>query len=118
MPTSFDDFWRIYPKKVARDEALRAFAKAIEIAPPQEIIRGAMRYATERTGQDPHFTKHPTTWLSKACWTDPALAPHETPRHARQARCHFNGSVVERIHTDDDFNEVLTRIQTQRRGRE
>jgi hypothetical protein len=68
-PTGFDDFWRVYPKKADRGETIRAFSRAIENAPFEDIVRGAMRYATERNGQDSRFTKHPVTWLSKACWT-------------------------------------------------
>ena len=116
-PTGFDEFWRIYPKKVDRGEALRAFVKASENAPFEDIVRGAMRYATERTGQDPRFTKHPVTWLSKACWTDQTHAQRESLHDPRQTSGRFNGSVLERMHPDTDFTEVLTRIQTQHRGR-
>jgi hypothetical protein len=111
----FDNFWRIYPKKVDRGQALQAFVKASENAPFEDIVLGAMRYATERTGQDPRFTKHPVTWLSKACWTDPTRAQHQPFREPRQAPRRFNGSVLERMHSDTDFAEVLTRIQTQHR---
>jgi hypothetical protein len=113
----FDDFWRIYPKKVDRGEALRAFVKASENAPFEDIVRGAMRYADERTGQDPRFTKHPATWLSKACWTDPTLAQRQSFLQPRQTSSRFHGSVVERMHPDTDFTEVLTTIQTLHRGR-
>jgi hypothetical protein len=117
LPIGFDDFWRIYPKKVDRGEALRAFVKARENAPFEDIVLGAMRYATERTGQDPRFTKHPATWLSKACWTDPTLAQRHSFLEPRQQSCRFHGSVLERIHSDTDFTEVLTSIQTRHGGR-
>jgi len=113
----FDDFWRIYPKKVDRGEALRAFVKARENAPFEDIVRGAMRYADERTGQDPHFTKHPATWLTKACWTDPTHAQRQSLIEPRQTSLRFNGSVLERMHPDTDFTEVLTTIQTLHRGK-
>ena len=29
-----------------------------------------MRYAAQRDGEDPQFTKHPATWLNGKCWTD------------------------------------------------
>jgi len=116
-PIGFDDFWRVYPRKVDRGEALRAFEKAIENAPFGDIVLGAMRYATERSGQDPCFTKHPATWLSKACWTDPTLAQRQSLHEPRQTSRHFNGSVLERMHPATDFTEVLTSIQMQHRGR-
>jgi Helix-turn-helix domain len=110
----FDDFWRVHPKKVDRGQALRAFEKASENAPFEDIVLGAMRYATERAGQAPRFTKHPATWLTKACRTDPTLQSFVEPR---QRSRRFNGSVLERMHTDTDFTEVLTSIQTLHRGR-
>jgi hypothetical protein len=114
--SGFDEFWRIYPKKVDRGEALRAFVKASENTPFENIIRGAMRYATERTGQDSRFTKHPVTWLSKACWTDPTHPQRKLLHEPRQTSRRFNGSVLERMHPDADFTEVLTTIQTLHRG--
>jgi hypothetical protein len=117
LPIGFDDFWRIYPKKVDRGEALRAFVKARENAPFEDIVLGAMRYATERTGQDPRFTKHPATWLSKACWTDPTHAQRQSFLEPRQTTSRFHGSVLERMHPDTDFTEVLTNIQMQHRWR-
>jgi hypothetical protein len=117
-PVGFDDFWRVYPRKVDRGEAIRAFSRAIENAPFEVIVLGAMRYATERsTGHDPRFTKHPATWLSKACWTDPTHAQRQSFLESRQTSRRFSGSVLERMHSDTDFTEVLTSIQTQHRGR-
>jgi hypothetical protein len=31
---------------------------------------GAKRYADQRAGQDPQFTKMPATWLNGDCWLD------------------------------------------------
>jgi hypothetical protein len=116
-PIGFDEFWRVYPKKVGRGETIRAFSRAIENAPFEDIILGAMRYATERTGQDSRFTKHRVTWLSKACWTDPTHPQRKLLLEPRQTSRRFNGSVLERMHPDTDFTEVLTSIQTLHRGR-
>jgi hypothetical protein len=116
-PIGFDDFWRVYPRKVDRGEAIQAFSRAIKNAPFEDIILGAMRYATERAGQDSRFTKHPVTWLSKACWTEPTHAQRQALFEPRQTSRRFNGSVLERMHPDTDFTEVLTSIQTLHRGR-
>lgn len=110
---AFDDFWRVYPKKVALRDAIRAFARAIERGPPDEIIRGAMRYAAERDGEDPRYTKNPATWLNKACWNDPP--PRARPWRDPHVDGRFNGSFATQMHSDDDFDEVLTRIQRQRK---
>ena len=67
----FDEFWAGYPRKVAKDAAAKAYAAAIKRgATPEALHAGAKRYAGERAGQDPRFTKHATTWLNGGCWSD------------------------------------------------
>lgn len=81
----FTEFWRVYPKKVAKAGAVAAWTKARKTADPEAIIAGAMRYAAERSGQDPTYTKHPATWLSKGCWEDEAAPPRPPSAPAGRA---------------------------------
>jgi hypothetical protein len=68
---AFDRFWAVYPKRVAKEAARKAFAKAAENGTDVEaLIAGAQRYAVERQSQDPKYTKHPATWLNAGCWAD------------------------------------------------
>ena len=67
----FASFWKIYPRRVARGAALKAWKRATGAgADPETIIRGAVRYAAERHGEPDRWTKHPATWLNGECWTD------------------------------------------------
>ena len=68
----FDRFWAEYPRKRDKLDAKRAWAKAIKIATPEEIIAGAQRYA--KTAVEP-FVKLPATFLNKGSWMD-----EETPK--------------------------------------
>jgi hypothetical protein len=71
LAAAFAEFWAAYPKRVAKAAAEKAFAAAIKRgADPAALIEGAKRYASERTGQDQKFTKHPATWLNAECWLD------------------------------------------------
>lgn len=80
-PDLFDRFWRAYPRRVGKDAAKAAFAKAIEKgrATAEDLIAGAERYAAERSTQDPTYTKHPTTWLNGGHWADEPARP-QRPR--------------------------------------
>ena len=71
----FSTFWQLYPRRVGKLSAQRAFDKAVETgADPIAIIEGAQRYAEERAGEPERFTKHPTTWLNGHHWEDePAI---------------------------------------------
>jgi hypothetical protein len=71
IAAAFEDFWRSYPKRVAKEAGRRAFEKAIVGGvDPAALIAGAKRYAVERHDEDPRFTKHPATWLNAGCWQD------------------------------------------------
>src|SRR5262245_31027190 len=68
---SFQKFWALYPRRVAKLAARRAFDKAIASgADPDALIAGAQRYAVERAGEPVKFTKHPATWLNAGCYDD------------------------------------------------
>jgi hypothetical protein len=67
----FDRWWAAFPKKIGKLKARRLHAKAVKDgADPHRLQAGAERYAQERAGQDPQYTKHPTTWLRDGCWDD------------------------------------------------
>jgi hypothetical protein len=78
--SDFEDFYRQYPKHVAKAAALKAYRAVITkgLATAAELEAGALRYAAERSGQDPRFTKHPSTWLHGQCWQDEPAAPITT----------------------------------------
>jgi hypothetical protein len=70
LAAAFAQFWAVYPRKVDKLGAEKAFAKACRSVDPVVIIAGAKIYAAAREGQDEKFTKHPTTWLNQGCWMD------------------------------------------------
>ncbi|MBR9765907.1 MAG: helix-turn-helix domain-containing protein [Rhodobacteraceae bacterium] len=71
----FPDFYEAYPRKIARGNAEKAWAKAVKSALPQEIIDGARRYAAlcRQKGTEAQFIAHPATWLNAQRWADEEL---------------------------------------------
>jgi hypothetical protein len=67
---AFEEWWKIYPRKVAKGAARKAYASALKKATAEQLKAGAGRYAAERAGQDERYTKHPATWLNGECWAD------------------------------------------------
>lgn len=67
---AFDQFWTIYPKRVGKLAAAKAWDKALKQATADQIIDGARRYAVERQDENPQYTKHPSTWLNGGHWMD------------------------------------------------
>lgn len=81
-PEAFAEFWKAFPRKRGKQEALRAYLKVIKKTDPAVVLAGAHRYAEERQGQDPAYTKYPAGWLSSGRWADtpePAKNGHHQP---------------------------------------
>jgi hypothetical protein len=76
-PEGFALWWETYPRKAAKLKAVEAYRKTLAqgLARAEELLVGAQAYAQARAGQDPQFTKLPTTWLSGGCWADELAAP-------------------------------------------
>ena len=66
----FETFWEIYPKKVGKLAAQKAFRKAVEDGfEPEDIVAGAKRYAADKNRVDA-YTTHPATWINAGRWLD------------------------------------------------
>ncbi len=93
----FDEFWKAYPRKVGKQAAEKAYAKAAKTTEENVIIAGARRYADDPNRVDA-FTAHPTTWLNAGRWNDEPLP--------------------ERIKTGDEKRAEEKRIIEERRRQE
>lgn len=68
---SFREFWAIYPRRVAKEAARKAYAAALEDgADVAALIEGARRYAAARAGEAERYTAHASTWLRGQRWQD------------------------------------------------
>lgn len=81
----FDVFWSIYPRKVAKQAALKAFVKALQVATPDEICGGAQKYADD-PNRHPSYTAHAATWLNAHRWSDEPLPPRELSKEEKEAQ--------------------------------
>lgn len=73
FPPGFEAFWAAYPRKTAKDNAAKAFAKLR----PDDRLLAAMLAALELQKAWPQWTKdrgefipHPATWLNGRRWED------------------------------------------------
>ena len=70
---AFDRFWSIYPKRLDRNDAMKALVAAIKSgARLDEILRGVETYQQEilRGTIEAKFVRKAHVWLAKGCWTD------------------------------------------------
>ena len=78
MRDGFDAFWLQYPKKAARQAALKAWSRIAASVPTADIMAGLDRATrSEQWAKDGgQFVPHAATWLNGGRWTDdlPAAA--------------------------------------------
>lgn len=67
---AFTEFWSIYPRKVSKPDAQRAWAKAIKRADPELIIAGLRRHLPIWVSAEVQFIPHAATWLNGERWGD------------------------------------------------
>ena len=60
----FDNFWKLYPKKVAKADALKAWNKAIKTKTADELI-GLTKAYSESKLPDITYIPYPASWLNK-----------------------------------------------------
>ena len=92
----FDDFWAVYPRKVAKQDAKKAWDKlkpSEELT--EEIIHGVLRLSTsdQWTREGGMFIPHPATFLNGQRWND------ELPQRR-------NGSIFLEVANEMGANQV------------
>ena len=78
----FEEFWKVYPRKVGKKAALKAWRKA-EDRPALDAILTSLKKATSSvdwTKDGGQFIPYPATWINQARWDD-------EPRAAVQGEC-------------------------------
>lgn len=63
----FENFWLVYPRKINRAVALKAFEKATRKTEADLIISAVRGY---KFADDEQFIPHPATWLNQERWID------------------------------------------------
>lgn len=69
-PGRFEEFWAVYPRRVAKANAEKAWHKAIRTADPPVIIDAARAFAAIKANEDKQFIPYPATWLNQKRWLD------------------------------------------------
>lgn len=81
---AFEEFWLVYPRKVGKGHARKAWDRAIKQASAEDLIRGAVRLA--RQNLEERFTPHASTWLNGERWLDAEPISAQGNPHTAWAR--------------------------------
>lgn len=96
----FEDWWKLYPKKIEKASALKAYrARRVAKAPSEALIAAVRNYATAVEHTERQYVKHAATFLNNSWseWVDgppkdwssgkvsaQPLLSHPLPKHADQ----------------------------------
>ena len=73
MADGFDEFWKVYPKKVAKGDARKAWLQTAKVRPPIETLIKAVfaaRASKQWLKDDGEYIPYPSTWLRQERWDD------------------------------------------------
>lgn len=78
----FPRFWSLYPNKVSKRDAEKAWLKVIQTQADVDVcLRNTQAWAAH--WDDPAFTPYPATYLRRGQWEAPPPSNGKTPRAAQ-----------------------------------
>jgi len=66
----FAQFWSLYPRRVGKTAAKKAFDKAVDSVGLETVLDGVKRFASDPYLPETKFIPHPSTWLNEGRWDD------------------------------------------------
>ena len=70
---AFDEFWKLYPKKIAKADALKAWSKATKLKTADELLKLTKAYAEGKLPED-KYIPYPASWLNKGLYESVEVA--------------------------------------------
>jgi hypothetical protein len=70
---TFDEFWKLYPKKVAKADAIKAWNKATKKKTADELLKLTKAYAEGKLPED-KYIPYPASWLNKELYESVEVA--------------------------------------------
>jgi hypothetical protein len=82
----FERFWELYPKKVEKIDARKAFRKALEEYDAKDVLDGVERLAADPNLPPKQFIPYPASWLRAGGWTNEPYPPREQTAEEKAER--------------------------------
>lgn len=108
--SEFTQFWKIYPKKMNRTQALIEFKAAVaKGVSAKEIVRCAKCYAEAVRDRKQRYIKTPINWLKGECWND--FADIEAIAGNKSS---YGLEKLDKIDTLDDLDGLIARMEAKK----
>jgi len=69
----FDKFWNLYPKKIAKADALKAWSKATKTKTADDLLKLTKAYSEGKLPED-KYIPYPASWLNKGLYESVEVA--------------------------------------------
>lgn len=79
----FDEWWKLYPKKVNKQQALKAWNQHTKKTAAEHIIEATRRQLTTLDSaltRDPQYIPYPASWLNAGSYENENIETNEPPR--------------------------------------
>ena len=86
ISSEFEKFWNVYPRKVAKKSALKAWVACVTKENLDDVVAGAIRFAHDPNLPVEQFVPHPSTWLRSERWNDGPLPERKLSPEEREAK--------------------------------
>lgn len=73
ITTEFETLWKMYPRKLGKPKALKAYEKARKNGVTFEQVKQGIEnycYSIKASNTKTEFIKHGSTWFGNECWND------------------------------------------------
>jgi len=80
LHTEFDKFWAIYPNRIGKGDARKAFFRACESHSVEKILAGVERFARDPNLPPKQYIPRGATWLNQERWDDDPYPARELPK--------------------------------------
>ena len=72
---TFDEFWKLYPRRIQKVHAQRAYKKVVKSVGHEKIMSGLNHQLLSGGWKDIQFVPYPATWLNRGGWEFDEVAP-------------------------------------------
>ena len=73
LKSEFSELWKLYPRKVGKDNAFKSYCKARKDGVSKETVEAGINRYNEyirANNTNPNYIKHGSTWFNQRCWED------------------------------------------------
>lgn len=76
---AFNEWWALYPRKVGKAEARKAWTKAVKASSVTAVQAGLKAQLPTIKASEERFRPHPATWLNQGRWEDEPTTDVDQP---------------------------------------